>query len=408
LRILIYNWRDLAHPKAGGAEVYTDAVARVWVSQGHEVTLFTSSVEGQASREVSPGGYVIIRRGSRLSVYREARRFWFREGRGNFELVIDEVNTKPFGCPQWVVEVPVVALIHQVAREIWSYETPVPVAWLGRYVLEPRWLRRYAKATVVTVSQSSRASLREYGLENVHIVPEGVDDMLLHRCRTEERPMKESTLTLCFVGRLSANKRPQHAIEAFRFIKSHVPDARLWVMGSGPLEEKLKKEAPEGVEFLGRVDDEEKQRRLACSHGLLVTSVREGWGLVVTEAAMVGTPSIGYRVPGLCDSIGVSGGLLTDPKPGALAMTLIAEIPHLLVGEYKGLPHGVQTWTQVANQIMAVVATGQPGRQEKWSSSPSEVSDEVALLRWRGTKADDNDGVAVDVGDFGVPPTGLI
>jgi len=358
LRILIYNWRDLAHPKAGGAEVYTDAVARVWVSQGHEVTLFTSSVEGQASREVSPGGYVIIRRGSRLSVYREARRFWFREGRGNFELVIDEVNTKPFGCPQWVVEVPVVALIHQVAREIWSYETPVPVAWLGRYVLEPRWLRRYAKATVVTVSQSSRESLREYGLENVHIVPEGVDDMLLHRCRTEERPVKESMLTLCFVGRLSANKRPQHAIEAFRFIKSHVPDARLWVMGSGPLEEKLKKEAPEGVEFLGRVDDEEKQRRLACSHGLLVTSVREGWGLVVTEAASVGTPSYGYDVPGLRDSIVASGGVLTACSPRVLGEVVVKDQSFLIDGCRRVSPRGVVPWKDVAAEILLLANAG--------------------------------------------------
>jgi len=353
LRILIYNWRDLAHPKAGGAEVYTDAVARVWVSQGHEVTLFTSSVEGQASREVSPGGYVIIRRGSRLSVYREARRFWIKEGRGNFDLVIDEVNTKPFGCPRWVVGVPVVALIHQVAREIWSYETPVPVAWLGRYVLEPLWLRRYAKATVVTVSQSSRDSLREYGLENVHIVPEGVDDMLLHRCSAEERPVKESTLTLCFVGRLSANKRPHHAIEAFRFIKSHVPDARLWVMGSGPLEEKLRKGAPEGVEFLGRVDDEEKHRRLACSHGLLVTSVREGWGLVVTEAASVGTPSYGYDVPGLRDSIDASGGVLTACSPRALGEVVVKDRDLLLDGALRVSPVGVLPWEDIAAAIVA-------------------------------------------------------
>jgi len=365
LRILIYNWRDLAHPKAGGAEVYTDAVARVWVRQGHEVTLFTSSVEGQPSREVAPGGYVIIRRGSRLSVYREARHFWMKEGRGNFDLVIDEVNTKPFGCPQWVVEVPVVALIHQVAREIWSYETPVPVAWLGRYVLEPRWLRRYAKATVVTLSQSSGDSLREYGLENVHIVPAGVDDALLNRYQADARAAKAPLLTLCFVGRLSANKRPHHAIEAFRLIKSHVPDSRLWVMGSGPLEDKLRKGAPEGVEFLGRVDDEEKQRRLARSHGLLVTSVREGWGLVVTEAASVGTPSYGYDVPGLRDSIDASGGVLTACSSKALGSAVVKDRDLLLDGALRVSPGGVVSWEDVAAQILVVVDAGKMQDEEK-------------------------------------------
>lgn len=354
MRILIYNWRDLAHPKAGGAEVYTDGIARVWVSQGHEVTLFTSSVDGQPGREVAPGGYVIVRRGTRLSVYPEARRFWTKEGRGNFDLVIDEVNTKPFGCPRWVKGVPVVALIHQVAREVWFYETPMPVALLGRYLLEPRWLLRYARTMVVTVSQSSRDSLRDYGLTNVHVVPEGVDDMLLNRYEADERPMKEPTLTLCFVGRLSANKRPDHAIEAFRFIKHHVPDARLWVMGSGPLEEKLRKEAPEGVEFLGRVDDDEKHRRVTSSHGLLVTSVREGWGLVVTEAASFGTPSYGYDVPGLKDSILASGGVLSACSPQALGAAVVRDRMLLIDGSFKVSPGGVLLWHDVAAEILVV------------------------------------------------------
>jgi len=157
---------------------------------------------------------------------------------------------------------------------------------------------------------------------------------------------------------LSANKRPQHAIEAFRFIKSHVPDARLWVMGSGPLEEKLKKEAPEGVEFLGRVDDEEKQRRLACSHGLLVTSVREGWGLVVTEAASVGTPSYGYDVPGLRDSITASGGVLTGCSPEALGLVVVRDQELLLDPVLRAAPCGVCSWEKVAIEIVAASDVG--------------------------------------------------
>ena len=38
LRILIFTWRDLAHAKAGGAEIYTNNVVREWVQAGHDVT----------------------------------------------------------------------------------------------------------------------------------------------------------------------------------------------------------------------------------------------------------------------------------------------------------------------------------------------------------------------------------
>src|SRR4051794_20746463 len=100
-RILIFNWKDLAHPAAGGAEVFTEGFARELVKRGHEVTLFTSSVVARAVDE-SIEGVRIIRRGGRFSVYREARRFWQSDGEGNFDVVIDEVNTRPFLTPRYI------------------------------------------------------------------------------------------------------------------------------------------------------------------------------------------------------------------------------------------------------------------------------------------------------------------
>ncbi|WP_298211181.1 glycosyltransferase family 4 protein [Ferrimicrobium sp.] len=358
MRILIFNWRDLTHPKAGGAEVYTDAVARAWISQGHQVTLFTSAVEGHSGDEVSQGGYRIIRRGGRLGVYREARRFWKSEGQGHFDLVIDEVNTKPFGCPKWVSGVPVVALIHQVAREIWFYETPFPIAVIGRYLMEPHWLRAYADTLTVTVSKSSKESLEGYGLHRVHVVAEGMEKS---RYLGNSAAEKESVLTLLFVGRLSANKRPDEAIEAFRIVKRRIPEARLWIVGTGPMMSKLVAAAPPGVEFLGRISEVEKVGRLRRAHALLVTSVREGWGLVVTEAAACGTPSFGYNVAGLRDSIVSSGGVLTDRLPSLLASAIVDVVPDLLEGGMAVAPGGVLEWEQVASKILSLVLGGGTG-----------------------------------------------
>jgi glycosyltransferase involved in cell wall biosynthesis len=358
MRILICNWRDLSHPLAGGAEVYTDAVAIAWTEAGHCVTLFTSAVDGLPERETVPGGYRVIRRGGRHGVYRAARRFWDEEGLGQFDLVVDEVNTRPFGCPRWVTGVPVVALIHQVAREVWFHETWLPVAIFGRFWLERHWLAAYRDTPTVTVSASSKQSLEAYGLRNVSVVPEGfsphVDDPV-------SAPLaKESTPTFAFVGRLAWNKRPHDAIKAFGIVRKHLPDARLWVMGTGPMERRLRRSAPAGVEFLGWVPDKEKHDRLGKVHALLVTSVREGWGLVVTEAAAVGTPSFGYNVAGLRDSISVSGGLLVDEQPKALASMLLDRVATLIAGAHTVAPLGVTTWPEVASSILAVVADSSP------------------------------------------------
>jgi hypothetical protein len=140
VRILILNWKDIAHPLAGGAEVFTESVAECLVARGNGVTLFASRVEGRPSQETR-AGVEIVRRGGRLSVYREARRFWNEPTTKPYDVVVDEINTRPFMTPRWIRDTPVVALIHQLAREIWAYETPFPVSVLGRYVLEPWCLR---------------------------------------------------------------------------------------------------------------------------------------------------------------------------------------------------------------------------------------------------------------------------
>ncbi len=173
MRILILNWKDLAHPAAGGAEVFTEHIARELVARGHSVTLFAAAVAGRPSREVVEG-VQIVRSGGRLGVYRAARRFWSEEGRGAYDVVIDEINTRPFLTPRWIRHTPIVALIHQLAREIWHYETPFPVSVLGRYVLEPWWLRAYRDVPALTVSASSAESLvRYHRWRDVTVVPQG-------------------------------------------------------------------------------------------------------------------------------------------------------------------------------------------------------------------------------------------
>jgi glycosyltransferase involved in cell wall biosynthesis len=317
VRILVFNWKDLAHQGAGGAEVLTEEVARALVVRGHTVTLHASAVDGRPAREVVDG-VEIVRAGSRVGVYRAARRFWARQPRGSFDVVVDEINTRPFLTPRWIRGTPVVALIHQLAREIWFYETPFPLSVLGRYALEPWWLRAYRDVPAMTVSPSSADSLvRYHGWRDVTVIPEGSTPHPVPDVPKEPEP------TVVFLGRLVAMKRPQHAIEAFGLVRRSLRTARLWLIGDGPLGERLRATAPASVDFLGRLGDRELRERLAAAHVLVATPVREGWGLNVSEAAACGTPAIGYGVPGLVDSIPASGGALVEASPEALGRAVV-------------------------------------------------------------------------------------
>jgi glycosyltransferase involved in cell wall biosynthesis len=304
------------------------------------VTLLTSKFPGCRDIEVLDG-VRIRRRGSlrngsfHLLVQRELARVQ------GFDAIIDEINTAPFLTPLWRRRLPpIVGFIHQLADDVLDAELPRPVAAVGRW-LEPRALRLYRDVPVVTVSNSTKEDLQRIGLERVSVIPDGRDEPpSLDGITKEDRP------TLLFVGRLALNKRPHHAVDAFRHVRGEMPDAQLWIVGQGPLERDLEASLPEGAELLGFLPRRDLYERMRRAHCLIVPSVREGWGLVVIEANSVGTPAVAYDVPGLRDSVrdGITGRLASPGEPEALAHEALALLGD--AGSYREMSRHATEWAE--------------------------------------------------------------
>ncbi len=105
-------------------------------------------------------------------------------------------------------------------------------------------------------------------------------------------------------------KRTDHIVRAFEIAKASIPDLRLIVAGRptglyGAKVLRMIKESrfAESITYIGSVDEAKKIELMQRSHVLAVTSVKEGWGLVVTEANSQGTPAVVYNVDGLRDSV---------------------------------------------------------------------------------------------------------
>jgi glycosyltransferase involved in cell wall biosynthesis len=347
-RLLLLNWRDSEHRRAGGSEVYAERVAQAWASQGYDVTLLTRSFAGAAT-QVKRDGYTLLRKGNTLTMQWHAWRHYRRHAH-ELEGVVEFVNALPFLTPLYVRQTPAVALFHQTTEEIWAHELPQPLAAIGRYLLEPLWLRCYRRFTVLAVSESTRSALARRGLRYVGLAPEGADTIV----SLADNPAKEQAPTVLFVGRLTSNKRPDHVLEAFRELKGRLPETSLWVVGDGPMLTRLKATASPGTTFFGRVSEAQKRDLMARAHALVATSVREGWGLTVSEAALSGTRAVGYDVAGLRDSVAAAGGVLVQPKPAALADALAQLLP-AWVADYGPLPAdvGVRSWENVAASVMS-------------------------------------------------------
>lgn len=293
--------------------MFTHEVMKRLTQKGHDLTLFSAGFKGGIDRE-DVDGVKIIRKGGRYSVYWRAKDY-FRARREEFDIIVDEINTRPFLTPTFVKNKPIVALIHQLAREFWYYETPFPLSYIGYYYLEKKWLSYYKDVPTITISDSSRDDLEKLGFKKILMVPEGLSVKPLPGL-----PLKEPFPTLVFIGRLKRAKLPHHAIQAFSIIKEKIPDARLWIIGDGYMKKELHRFSSADVTFYGFVDSETKYDLLKKAHMLLMPAVREGWGLVVTEANAMGTPAAAYDVSGVRDSIqhGITG-ILTKNSPESLA-----------------------------------------------------------------------------------------
>jgi glycosyltransferase involved in cell wall biosynthesis len=324
MHVFLLNWRDIKHPLKGGAEVLTHGIFARLVERGHRVTWFASDFPGAARRE-RIDGIDVVRGGNAVTV--RAHAFYLYRSLRDVDIVVDEINTLPFFTPLYA-RVPVVAFICQLARDVWFYEAPPGMAHVG-YALEPAYLLPYRRVPVLTISQSSAESLRhEMGFAGeIGVMPMAIDQYeALAPLRLEER--EDAIVAL---GRVTPSKRLDHTIRALALLKEPpLNHLRLQIVGSGrvAVRERLDRlaeslEVSQRVEWAGFLSEAHKRERLRRAKALVMNSVREGWGLAVSEANLAGTPAVGYGILGLRDSIknGLTG-VLTEETPEALAQGL--------------------------------------------------------------------------------------
>ncbi|MBU1031429.1 glycosyltransferase family 4 protein [Patescibacteria group bacterium] len=340
MNILIFSWRGPGHPHAGGAEKATHEYAKDWVKAGHSVTLFTSGYPGCKSEETIDG-VRIKRHGSQiLGVHVQAFKWYISGNHPKYDLVIDQFHGIPFFAPLYVKEKKL-AFIHEVTKEVWALNSlPKPfnlIPTIFGTFLEPFVFKLfYRNIPFMTGSKSTKRDLVNWGIPERNIT---IIDYGLEKPPFKKIPPKEKKNTLIFLGVLAKDKGIEEALEIFATVNSKTEGYQFWVVGKG--EQKyakfLRQKSKElglrkNIHFWGFVENYKKYQLLAKARILINPSYREGWSLVVMEAASVGTPTVGYDVPGLRDSI-------IDNKTGILSPkdpeSIVANVLELIEDTHK-------------------------------------------------------------------------
>lgn len=131
---------------------------------------------------------------------------------------------------------------------------------------------------------------------------------------------------LLYVGNLAAPKRVDTLLRAMARLVPRFPDARLTLVGDGPLEPSLRALAQklgvaECVDFRGRRPHEEIPGLMRSADVLLHCSENEGLPVAIQEALTCGLPVIAARVGGVPDLVrdGTNGRLCAPDDDAAFA-----------------------------------------------------------------------------------------
>jgi glycosyltransferase involved in cell wall biosynthesis len=313
MRIAWLNWRDTLHPEGGGSEVYMERIATELVNRGHQVTIVCAAHDRGPARE-QRNGLDFWRLGSKMGVYSKARRLLRSGALGPLDVIVDTHNGVPFFSP-WATSVPVVVLVHHIHREQW----PViygPIRSRAGWWVESRLAPRvYRHNAYVTVSERTKEELADLGVasDRISVVHNGVTTFDSDRSRAprSDNPRSDGSHrpTITVLGRLVPHKQVEHVLAAAAHLRPRIPDLRVFVVGDGwwaPHLHELSRtlDLDDVVEFTGYVDEVRKTAILQQTSVLALPSLKEGWGLVVMEAASHGVPAIAYaQAGGVAESI---------------------------------------------------------------------------------------------------------
>lgn len=197
--------------------------------------------------------------------------------------------------------------------------------WASRRGLIRKFLRFFDKITAATsthllsVSETDKRFLAAEGVvdeRRISVLGAGtICGVDLHKYRADARVRQRVRIelgigatqkVLVYVGRLTRDKGIIELVRGFK--NALAADQDLVLLVVGPEEDvKVSELCAEAgavwskVRMVGLTSEVEKY--LNASDFLCLPSYREGFGMVVLEAAAMGLPSIGTRVPGLMDAI---------------------------------------------------------------------------------------------------------
>src|SRR5262245_3152702 len=292
-------------PEVNGVARTIGLMAEGLQRRGHSIQLVRPRQNGHDLAGNTPGLQTILRPGIPIPRYTQLRmgipsrrvleRCWQEERP-------DLVHIATEGPLGWSALAAARALRLPVATDFHTnfhtYMRDYGMAWLARPVAA--YLRSFhnrAGCTMVPTREIAE-ELAAQRFERLRVVGRGVDPAVFTPGRRspelrESWGAGEDDLVAMCVSRFAHEKNFALVIRAFEAMRSIRPDAKLVLVGDGPLVHELKKKNV-GYVIAGRKVDTELSRHYASADVFLFPSMTETWGNVTLEAMASGLGIVAY------------------------------------------------------------------------------------------------------------------
>jgi len=154
----------------------------------------------------------------------------------------------------------------------------------------------------IAVSGAAKHFIDRYFPGEYKVIPNGVDIDRFQRAVPLAR-WQDGTQNILFVGRFEPRKGLLELLKAYRILRKTGCECRLLVVGTGPLGKEARRYIAtrrlRGVEFLGRVSDEEKAQLYRTADVYVSPATGgESFGIVLLEAMAAGTAIVASDIHG--------------------------------------------------------------------------------------------------------------
>ena len=302
------------YPEAGGVAQHVRYLYENLRLRGHDVRVITASHGPQRSSEGD-----IIRLGVGFSVPINASVGTLTFSPRYLTQIDDLLERERFDVLHFHEPfVPFLSLF--LLRESTSVNVATFHAFAGfspSYEFGSRALRGHAGRLHgrIAVSAAARHFIDRFFPGDYKVIPNGVDVGRFAKAVPLAR-WQDGTPNVLFVGRHEPRKGLLDALKAHRILRKTGSRHRLLVVGSGPQEREARRYVAtrglQGVEFLGRVSDDEKAQLFRTADVFTSPATGgESFGIVLLEAMAAGTPIV-------CSDIHCYKGVVRRGREGLL------------------------------------------------------------------------------------------